>query len=260
VFWNNELAHTVRLAQLGLLEPYASPAAATVPAQFRDKEQRWTAFAARARILVVNTDILKDPREWPRSIRDLGDPKWKGRIAIARPLTGTTLTHFTALRRTLGEQEFEKFFASLLQNDVRWLAGNGATLRETAAGKVVFALTDTDDYHVAKQKGQPVACVFPDQGDGQLGTMLIPNSVAVLKNCRHPEAARRLVDAILDRSNEATLAAGPSAQIPVRPDVPGPKDPSILAPDKCSLMAWDVEWTAANLAASSKDFATRFGM
>jgi ABC-type Fe3+ transport system substrate-binding protein len=90
--------------------------------------------------------------------------------------------------------------------------------------------------------------------------MLIPNSVAVLKNCRHPEAARRLVDAILDRSNEATLAAGPSAQIPVRPDVPGPKDPSILAPDKCSLMAWDVEWTAANLAASSKDFATRFGM
>jgi iron(III) transport system substrate-binding protein len=97
VFWNNELAHTVRLAQQGLLEPYDSPSAKDVPAQWRDSQHRWTAFGARARILVVNTNLVPDKKDWPTSIWDCIDPKWKGRCAVARPLTGTTLTHFTAL-------------------------------------------------------------------------------------------------------------------------------------------------------------------
>src|SRR5690606_21977379 len=51
VFWNNELAHTVRLGQKGLLEPYRSPAAADIPAEFKDAGGLWAGFAARARVL-----------------------------------------------------------------------------------------------------------------------------------------------------------------------------------------------------------------
>ena len=85
----------------------------------------------------------------------------------------------------------------------------------STAGKLAWAFTDTDDYHVALTKGYPVAAVFPDQGKDQIGTMLIPNSVSIVKGCPHPERARQLVDWILSEDVEAMLAAARSAQIPV---------------------------------------------
>jgi hypothetical protein len=54
VFWNNEIAHTVSLAEDGLLSPYDSPSAADIPEEFRDPQRRWTGFAARARVFIVN--------------------------------------------------------------------------------------------------------------------------------------------------------------------------------------------------------------
>ena len=60
VFWNNEIAHTVSLAGDGLLASYASPSAEGIPAEFRDPQDRWTGFAARARVFIVNTE-LADP-------------------------------------------------------------------------------------------------------------------------------------------------------------------------------------------------------
>ena len=259
VFWNNELAHTVRLAQKGLLEAYESPAAATIPAAYKDANGHWAGFAARARILIVNTELLADPSEYPTSMWDLLDPKWKGRCAVARPLTGTTLTHFTALRFVLGEAEFERFWNGLVENEVAFLQSNGATMREVAAGRYAFAFTDTDDFHVALKKGQPVGCVFPDQAEGQPGTMLIPNSVAIVKNGPHPEAARKLVDWILSEQVEARLAAARSAQIPLRAGVEGPPAEQILALDAFRGMVWDPAVTAENLATMAEDFEKRLG-
>ena len=40
VFWNNEFAWTVHLAQQGLLQSYDSPSAADIPELFRDPERR----------------------------------------------------------------------------------------------------------------------------------------------------------------------------------------------------------------------------
>ena len=260
VFWNNELAHTVSLAQEGLLEPYVSANAADVPAQFRDPNGCWTGFAARARILVVNTQLLPDRKDWPTSYKDLTDPKWKGRCAVARPLTGTTLTHFTALKKALGDEAFEQFFQGMLANDVKFLASNSATLRETAAGIVAWAFSDTDDFHVGKLRGQPIACVFPDQGAGELGTMLIPNSVGLVKGGPDQANAKKLIDKILALSTEGLLAAAESAQIPLRASVDGPGDADILPLSGFRAMAWDIEWTAQNLSRCNQDFGKRFGL
>jgi len=259
VFWNNELAHTVRLAQKGLLEACVSPSARAIPAEYRDADGRWTGFAARARILIVNKDQIKDPKDYPKSMWDLLDPKWKGRCAVARPLTGTTLTHFTALRFVLGEQEFKRFLDGLFRNEVVFLQSNGATMRQTVAGKLAWAFTDTDDYHVALTKGHPVAAVFPDQGKDQIGTMLIPNSVSIVKGCPHPERARQLVDWILSEDVEAMLAAAKSAQIPLRRSVKGPAEASILTIGNFKAMRWDPEVTAQNLEKMATEFAQRFG-
>ncbi|MCA8953208.1 MAG: extracellular solute-binding protein [Planctomycetes bacterium] len=258
VFWNNELANTVALAQQGLLAPYESPAAADIPARWKDPQGRWTAFAARARILIVNTELLPEKAEWPKGYRDLVDPKWKGRCAIAKPLTGTSLTHFTALHELLGEQALDELFDRMEQNDVEFLASNGATMKAVRDGRLAWAFTDTDDCNVAKLKGFPVACVYPDQAEGEIGTMLIPNSVGIVKDAPHPEDARKLVDKILARTTEAELAAADGAQIPLRSGVPGPSNPEILEVGEFREMAWDIERVAGKLAECSAHFAKRF--
>lgn len=258
VFWNNEIAQTVRLAQKGALDPYVSPSAAGLPDEFKDASGLYAGFAARARVLIVNTELVPDPADWPTGMWDLIDPKWKGRCGVARPLTGTTLTHFAALRLVLGDAEFERFVDGLFDNDVALLQSNGATMRAVRDGDLAFAFTDTDDFHVARTKGYPVACVFPDQEEGGVGAMLIPNSVALVKGGPHPEAAKRLVDYILSEEVEALLAAAKSAQIPLRAGVPGPEDEQILGVGEFRAMSWDVAATAAALDQSVAAFGKRF--
>src|SRR5262249_8065150 len=85
VFWNNEILNTLRLERKGLLAAYHSPAGAAYPATYRSAEGYWHGFAARARVLIVNTKLVADG-ELPKSIFDLADEKWKGRVGIARPV------------------------------------------------------------------------------------------------------------------------------------------------------------------------------
>ena len=259
VFWSNELAQLVQLGQLGLLAPYDSPAARDLPARFRDPEHRWTAFAARARVLIVNEELLPDRAAWPTSYRDLVDPKWKGRCAVAKPVTGTTLTHFAALRQALGEPEFARFVDAMFANDVQFLQSNGATMRAVRDGQLAWAFTDTDDYHVAKLRGHAVGCVYPDQEDGGLGTMMIPNGVALIAGGPDPEGAKKLIDVILARETEAMLAAAEGAQLPLRPGVPGPADPAIHEVGEFREMAWDPTKVAADLARCLGEFGRRWG-
>ncbi len=76
-------------------------------------------------------------------------------------------------------------------------------------------MTDTDDAIIEIEKGFPVQIVYPDQGDQQIGTLFIPNTLALLRGSRNHELARELADYLLSPTVEETLARGPSAQIPL---------------------------------------------
>jgi iron(III) transport system substrate-binding protein len=87
----------------------------------------------------------------------------------------------------------------------------------------------------------PVAIIYPDQGEGELGTLFIPNTLAIIKDGPHPEAAEKLVDFLLSPDVERRLADGPSAQIPLRPGVPA--SPRVRTPQE--VRAMEVDWSAA---------------
>lgn len=232
VYWNNEVAQTVRLAEMGLLAAYDSPSAADIPEEFRDPERTWTGFAARARCLIVNTDLVPDPSVI-HGMWDLLDERWRGQAAVARPLTGTTLTHATATWLALPEADAERYWSTIAAHQdedpplVNLTGGNGPVASLVAEGQLAWGWTDTDDFNVKREQGYPVACVFPDQEPTEgrerpLGTLLIPNTVSILKGAPHPENAKRFVDWVLSKEVEERLAFSRSAQIPVRQDVPRP--------------------------------------
>lgn len=219
VFWNNEIAHTVALADDGFLAEYDSPSAAGIPETFRDPQRRWTGFAARARVFIVNTDLVKDLAS-VHDMWDLVDPKWEGKTAMAAPRTGTTLTHAVALFTTIGEEKTLEYFRAVKER-CRLTGGNAQVMKLVRDGEMAWGWTDTDDYNRARVDGYPVAMVFPDAGEGELGTLFIPNTVAVLKDAPNAENARRLVDYLLSVEVERKLAKLDGAQIPLHASLKG---------------------------------------
>ncbi|MFI4876388.1 MAG: extracellular solute-binding protein [Blastopirellula sp. JB062] len=217
LFWNNEVLNTLRLEKAGLLDAYLPPNAEDFPAEFRSPDGTWHGFASRARVLLANTELVKED-ERPTSIRDLLDPQWKERCGFAKPLFGTTATHAAVLFSVWGDEEAKRFFAQLKEN-ARMFPGNKQVAVAVGNGQIAFGLTDTDDAIGELRRGSPVAIIYPDQGQGELGTLYIPNTLAILRDCPHPERARQLVDYLLRPAVETALANGPSAQIPLNAKV-----------------------------------------
>src|SRR5262249_54967345 len=118
LFWNNEIINTIRLKEKGLLAPFKPSHAADLPETFRDKDGTWYGFAARARILIVNTKLVPEA-ERPWGIKDLADPKWKGKVGIAKLLFGTTATHAACLFAAWGDEKAMDYFRSLTANEVK---------------------------------------------------------------------------------------------------------------------------------------------
>lgn len=218
LFWNNEILHTLRLEKMGLLEVYQSPNSFSFPPQFTSTEHHWQGLAARARVLIVNTDLISDVDQRPNSIFDLADPKWKNKCAMARPLFGTTATHAAVLLSELGEEKGKEFLKAIAENAVI-VGGNKQVAMKVARGEFAFGITDTDDAIIELEQAHPVAIVFPDQADDQLGTLLIPNTLAIIKNGPNPERAKKLMDRLLLGDIEERLAKGASAQIPLNSTV-----------------------------------------
>jgi iron(III) transport system substrate-binding protein len=273
LFWNNEILHTLRLARAGVLQPYQPPHARDFPPMFRDPNGLWHGFAARARILIVNQRRLSE-HEWPRSVTELADARWKGQAGLAKPLFGTTATHAAVLFATWGAPRATAFFRQVLAN-AETLSGNKQVATAVGRGQLAWGLTDTDDAITEVENGSPVAIVFPDQPPGQppgqppdhsatsasddardeaqprdpdslVGSLLIPNTLAIVRDCRHPDRARQLVDFLLRPEVERELAAGPSAQFPLssavseRPRVEPAPTPKWMQVDfAAAAAAWD---------------------
>jgi iron(III) transport system substrate-binding protein len=214
VFWNNEILNTIRLKSEGLLQPCHPAEAANYPEQYRDPNGHWFGFAARARVLLVNT-TLTEFGDQPASIRDLADPRWQGRAGMAKPLFGTTATHIACLFAALGESETRPLLDAFRLNAVQIVGGNKTCAEMVGRGQLAFGLTDTDDAIEEVDAGHPVRIVFPDAKQGQMGTLLLPNTLALVNGCPHPEAGAQLIDYLLSAGVEQALATGPSGQIPL---------------------------------------------
>ncbi len=244
VFWNSEAGKTIVLKQSGVLEPYCSPNAAEIPEKFKDPECYWAGFGARARAIIYNKNLVNET-DAPKSIYDLTQPKWRGKVALGNAWLGTMATHHAALFLLLGDDKAKEFFHDLKDNDVKMLVGNTAVRDAVSSGEVPVGLIDTSDAFEAVFDGKPVAIVYPDQGENEMGAMLIPNTVALVKGGPNPENGRKFVDFMLSRSMERELVNSVSSQIPLKSGIEVP--PHVKTVEELKIMDVDFEKVAAKM-------------
>ena len=119
------------------------------------------------------------------------------------------------------------------------LSGNKQVATAVGSGQIAFGLTDTDDAMGEVDAGSPVAIVYPDREPDELGTLFIPNTLAIIKGSPHRPEARgpgRLPAEPGDR--------GRAGQRPERAD-PAPESTEVSArvetPKTVHAMAVDFE-------------------
>jgi iron(III) transport system substrate-binding protein len=185
VFWGNEEFRTRQLEAAGV---------------FREQEP-WKEFGYRSRRIVINTKQLA-LADAPRRLEELTNAVWRGKIALAYPLFGSTATHFLALRQQWGETRWEAWCRALAANKPFLVDGNSAVVKLVARGEAAIGLTDSDDISAAQHEGLPVAAL-PITED----TLLIQNSVAVIRDAPRPPAARKLFEFLQSRAVAQQLIA-----------------------------------------------------
>jgi iron(III) transport system substrate-binding protein len=221
VLWNNEVVQTEALAQADVLDMYRSPNASRFPEKHRGRFDLWTGFAGRLRVFVYNKKRypLTEP---PATLAAFVDPTIRGRGVIALPYYGTTFTHMGVLHERLGPQRLTQWLDRARDNDTGFAPGNGSAIDLVASGEYWFGLTDTDDANVAIREGKPIGVAIPDAADGSI---LIPNTVALIKNAPHAEEGKQLIDYLLSAEVERKLAEMPGAQVPLGTDLAGFEHP-----------------------------------
>ena len=234
VFWSSEPFAVEQLASEGLLAPASHPLLQSHPDQWRRSDDRWFAFAGRARVIAFDPERIA-VEDRPKYWSDLVDPRWKDRIAMADPRFGTTRGHLGALAvvGSLGPAgiEYPDWIAGLARNRVRLLpGGNAATVDAVVRGEVLLGLTDSDDVRALRRRGVEIGAIVPrHQAEGVPGggTMLVPNAAGVVDGSSQPELAARLVAFLASATVEKMLQESPSGNQPIaHPGIVGDRDDS----------------------------------
>jgi iron(III) transport system substrate-binding protein len=183
VFWANEEMRTRQLAALRV---------------FRETNG-WAAFGYRSRRIVINTNHVPFASA-PRSLLELTNEAWRGKVALANPQFGTTATHFHALRQHWGEAHWEAWCRALAANKPLLVDGNSVVVKMVGRGEAWIGLTDSDDIAGGQEEGLPITALLINSE-----TLLVPNTVG--NGAPHPEAARRLAAYLQQRHVAERLVA-----------------------------------------------------
>ena len=231
----------------GLFATLPAEVTGRVPATYRAKGGEWVGVTGRSRVLVYNADLV-GPADLPKSVFDLRDAKWKGKVGVA-PTNGSFQAFVTALRVQHGEQKATQFLADLKANGAQIREGNPQIVADVNSGKLAAGLVN--HYYVyqrAKEDGKTVEALeaklhfFPD---GDTGALVNVSGVGVLKKAATDPDVRVFVDYLLgtegqkyfaEKTYEYPMVAG-VATAPGLPELASLKAPAIDLNDLDTLEA-----------------------
>jgi iron(III) transport system substrate-binding protein len=251
VFWGNEEMRTRQLAAQNV---------------FRETNG-WAAFGYRSRRIVLNTNFVSppttenpspglrppSPRETgrgqekvsaisisaPASLLELTNEIWRGKVALSFPQFGTTATHFHALKQLWGEEVWLAWCRALAANKPFIVDGNSVVVKFVGRGEAWIGLTDSDDIAAGQREGLPIAALPLTEE-----SLLIPNTVAVIRGAPHPANAQTLFEYLRRREVAEKLVQANALESATNPS-DGTNAPT-LKPDWGALLR-DLETTTKQL-------------
>jgi ABC-type Fe3+ transport system substrate-binding protein len=207
------------IARAGLVDPYVSVHANRYPAELKDPRGMWIATNLYFLTPGYNTTLVPAASA-PKTLDDLLDPRWKGKMAWSTARSAGGPIFVGAVLKQMGDKAGRVWLERFAKQDVvNTDITARAVLDQVIAGEYPIALSIFNHHAVlSAQKGAPVDWI-------KLDPIAAPLQVtSLVKGSRHPNAAKLLLDFIASEEGQRVLAA--SDYLPAMPSVAA-KTPSL---------------------------------
>lgn len=161
-----------------------------VDPRFRSASGQWVGISGRARVIDYNTKLVKT-NELPRSVMQLSDSKWRGKVGWA-PTNGSFLSFVTAMRLMEGDRKTLDWLKSMKANGAKAYPKNSAIVEALGRGEIALGLVNNYYLYRFKTKNPnfPVA-IHHTKGDA--GSLINVAGLAVLKTTDQKNDAEKFV-------------------------------------------------------------------
>lgn len=202
----------------GYLDTYVSPNADVIPAEYKDADGTWTGIYVGALSFCSNTDVLDEiGADAPKSWEDLLDPAFKSNIAMAHP--GTSGTAYQALWTQVmlndGDQDAAlDYFGKMHSNILQYSKSGSAPGQMAGRGEIATGVIFAQDCQKFINEGfTNLTTTFPSEGmTYEVG------AVSLLKNAKHPDAAKAFIDWSLTAKAQDIAPTVGTYSVPTNPD------------------------------------------
>jgi iron(III) transport system substrate-binding protein len=197
------------LKKAGVFTKYTSSTYEAFPPATHDRDG---ILSPSYRVVVVsvlfNTRLLK-PEDAPKTLNDLLDPKWKGKLVMPDPTRHTTTAVWLSnLEKIMGAQQ-QRSFIERLSGQVGLVESFIPSVQKVITGEFPMGITYVKYVQVYGQEGAPLDYV-------RLNPVLAEtHHVALGAKAEHPNAGRLLIDTLTSRVGLLALArAGEFVLVP----------------------------------------------
>ena len=231
VIWTSEVPDFYKMKEEGILAKYESPVLKETVNPFDDYDGSFHAARLGTLGIVINTDKVKTP---PTQWSDLLKPEFTNGFGIANPaLSGTSYMSVALLEKQFGWEYFDKVTA----NGGRIGKGSGQVIDDTASGELTACLGVDYITNAKIKKGAHIQMCYPPE------MLVVPSPVAIFKDTKKMDAAKKFVDYLL--SKEAQTLVAEQGTIPVREDVTIPAKFNLPAPKEALAKSIKINYTEA---------------
>ena len=137
IFFSQDAGALGAISQAGAFKQLNADISPLVDARYLSTDNTWIGVSGRSRVLSYNPDLVSEA-DLPKSIFDLADPKWKGKVGIA-PTNASFQSSVTAMRVLAGDAATEKWLSAMKTNAVLF-EKNSQILEAVEAGQVSAGL------------------------------------------------------------------------------------------------------------------------
>jgi iron(III) transport system substrate-binding protein len=249
VWWGAPATMFRQAAREGLLEGYRPSWADAAAPEHRDPEDRWYATHLSPLAIMFNTRRYQKD-ELPQSWDDLLDPRWKGQIALRRPMpSGTMRTFFCAMiARAPDEDAGFAWLKQLHEATVSYPESPNLLYDHLKKRENLISVWIQPDIVMQRERNG-----FPFDFHLPPGTPVLTEGIAIVKNAPHPERARQFYEFVTTREALAQQARD-YAKWPARRDVDPESLPEWMR--TISLDAMPIDWD--ELSARERDWCRRW--
>ena len=138
----------------------------------RSSEGSWIGFSGRKRVLVHNVDLVAEA-DLPKSVFDLTDERWRGKVAIPGT-NGSFVDWFTVFRDQYGTDVAAQWLNDMVDNDARYYPNNRSIVEATGRGEIEMGLVNHYyNYQEVAASGDDHRAKNHDLDDNDIGSLQI---------------------------------------------------------------------------------------